>query len=66
MAARKSSVPQPKKHGLTAFGLMAFCLWPLGLLASWYCPLQAQLQNTYLGDISLIATFSLKAIGNSL
>lgn len=63
MAARKSSVPQPKKHGLTAFGLMAFCLWPL---ASWYCTLQAQLQNTYLGDISLIATFSLKAIDNSL
>lgn len=56
MAARKSSVPQPKKHGLTAFGLMAF----------WHCTLQAQLQNTYLGDIRLIATFSLKAIDNSL
>lgn len=64
MAARKSSVPQPKKQGLTAFGLMAFL--PLGLLASWHCTLQAQLQNTYLGDISLIASYSLKAIGNSL
>lgn len=61
MAARKSSVPQPKKHGLKAFGLVA-----LRPMASWYCTLQAQLQNTYLGDISLIATFSLKAIGNSI
>lgn len=48
-------------HGFKAFGLVA-----LRPMASWYCTLQAQLQNTYLGDISLIATFSLKAIDNSL
>ena len=45
---------------------MAFGLVALRPMASWYCTLQAQLQNTYLGDISLIATFSLKAIDNSL